>query len=50
MDICTILKLSSYNLAAKKSIKKDTKERLNRIKRLYKEKPEFFFACLKQFF
>jgi len=50
MDICTILGLCSYPVTHQRAVKKDTKERLARIKRLQVEKPEFFFACLKQFF
>lgn len=50
MNIFTILELCSYPVTHQRAIKKDTKERLARIKRLQVEKPEFFFAVLKQFF
>lgn len=51
MDIGTIISLCSYQIGdTDESHAKDLQERINRISRFQKEKPDKFVLCLKQYF
>ena len=49
MDIGTIISLCSYQIGnTDESQAKDLQERINRISRFQREKPDKFILCLKQ--
>ena len=51
MDIGTIISLCSYQIGnTDESQAKDLQERINRISRFQREKPDKFILCLKQCF